>query len=54
MNKTAFEANNQRLLSCELDMLLCTTIIERKVDVPNANTLIVDDSHRYGLASFIS
>ncbi|ABS61591.1 DEAD/DEAH box helicase [Fervidobacterium nodosum] len=32
------------------DVLLCTTIVENGVDVPNANTLIVDDAHRYGLA----
>jgi len=34
----------------ELDVLICTTIIESGVDIPNANTLIVEDSHRYGLA----
>ncbi|PLV60179.1 transcription-repair coupling factor [Thermotoga sp. KOL6] len=34
----------------EIDVLLCTTIIENGVDIPNANTLIVDDAHRYGLA----
>jgi len=32
------------------DVLLCTTIVENGVDVPNANTLIVDDAHRYGLS----
>ncbi len=32
-----------------LDLLLCTTIVENGIDVPNANTLIVDDAHRYGL-----
>jgi transcription-repair coupling factor (superfamily II helicase) len=32
------------------DVLLCTTIVENGVDVPDANTLIVDDAHRYGLA----
>ena len=34
----------------KLDVLICTTIIESGVDIPNANTLIVEDSHRYGLA----
>ena len=33
-----------------IDVLLCTTIIENGVDIPNANTLIVDDAHRYGLS----
>ncbi|HOP38064.1 transcription-repair coupling factor [Mesotoga prima] len=50
MNKTAFERTIRDFYLGELDMLLCTTIIESGVDVPNANTLIVDDSHRYGLA----
>ncbi len=34
----------------EVDMIVCTSIIENGVDVPTANTLIVDDSYRYGLA----
>jgi len=50
MNKTAFERTIRSFYTGRLDVLLCTTIIESGVDVPNANTLIVDDSHRYGLA----
>jgi transcription-repair coupling factor (superfamily II helicase) len=34
----------------EFDVLLCTTIVESGVDIPNANTLIMDDANRYGLA----
>ena len=33
----------------EYDILLCTTIIESGLDIPNANTLIVDDATNYGL-----
>ena len=33
----------------EYDVLLCTTIIESGLDIPNANTLIVDDAANYGL-----
>ena len=33
----------------EFDVLLCTTIIESGLDIPNANTLIVDDATNYGL-----
>jgi transcription-repair coupling factor (superfamily II helicase) len=32
------------------DVLVCTTIIESGLDVPNANTLIIEDSTHYGLA----
>jgi transcription-repair coupling factor (superfamily II helicase) len=32
------------------DMLVCTTIIESGLDVPNANTIIIDDATNYGLA----
>jgi len=32
------------------DVLVCTTIIESGIDIPNVNTLIVDDAERYGLA----
>ncbi|MDD3236552.1 MAG: transcription-repair coupling factor [Candidatus Gastranaerophilales bacterium] len=32
------------------DVLLCTTIIESGLDIPNANTIIIHDSDRFGLA----
>ncbi|AKI98373.1 transcription-repair coupling factor [Kosmotoga pacifica] len=50
MGKRKFEKIIGDFYSGDLDMLLCTTIIESGVDIPNANTLIVDDSQRYGLA----
>jgi transcription-repair coupling factor (superfamily II helicase) len=34
----------------ELDVLVCTSIIESGIDIPRANTIVVTDSHRYGLA----
>ena len=34
----------------EFDVLVCTTIIESGLDIPNANTLIVNNAHRFGLA----
>ncbi len=36
--------------SGEYDVLLCTTIIENGIDVPGANTIIVQDAHRLGLS----
>ncbi len=38
------------MLDGEIDILVCTTLIESGIDVPNANTLIIDDAERYGLA----
>ena len=40
----------QRLLEREIDILVCTTIIETGVDVPNCNTLIIEDADRMGLS----
>ena len=40
----------RRLLEGEIDVLVCTTIIETGVDVPNVNTLIIEDSDALGLA----
>ncbi|MEA4912630.1 MAG: transcription-repair coupling factor, partial [Oscillospiraceae bacterium] len=40
----------RRLIAHETDVLVCTTIIETGVDVPNCNTLIVEDADRMGLS----
>jgi transcription-repair coupling factor (superfamily II helicase) len=40
----------QRLINGQIDILVCTTIIETGVDVPNCNTLIIEDSDKMGLA----
>ncbi len=40
----------RKMLEGAVDVLVCTTIIESGIDVPNANTLIIDDAERYGLA----
>lgn len=41
----------ERFVKQEIDVLLCTTIIENGLDISNANTLIVDDVNRLGLSA---
>ena len=40
----------RNMLDGEIDVLVCTTIIESGIDIPDANTLIVEDADRLGLA----
>jgi transcription-repair coupling factor (superfamily II helicase) len=40
----------QQLLNGEIDILVCTTLIETGIDVRNCNTLIIEDADRMGLA----
>ncbi|MBE6529617.1 MAG: transcription-repair coupling factor [Ruminococcaceae bacterium] len=50
MEKEELEKIWEEMLAGKIDILVCTTIIETGVDVPNANTLIVSNSHRLGLS----
>ena len=50
MDKETLEDIWEKMIRGEIDILVCTTIIETGVDVPNANTLIVDNAHRLGLS----
>ena len=40
----------RQMLEQEINVLVCTTIIETGVDIPNANTLIIENSDRMGLS----
>ncbi|GHV43891.1 transcription-repair-coupling factor [Bacteroidia bacterium] len=37
-------------INYEYDVLVCTTIVENGVDIPNANTMIINSAHRFGLS----
>ena len=50
MDKDTLERIWSDMITGEIDILVSTTIIETGVDVPNANTLIVDNAHRLGLS----
>lgn len=50
MDKLSLEEAMEAFIDKEFDVLLCTTIIETGIDIPNTNTLIVDMADRLGLA----
>jgi len=50
MDEHALEQVMIAFVNREVDVLLCTSIIESGLDIPNANTLIVDRSDTFGLA----
>jgi len=37
-------------INYDYDVLLSTTIVENGVDIPNANTIIINDAHKFGLS----
>ena len=39
-----------KFVNREIDIFLCTTIIESGIDIPNANTIFINDAQNYGLA----
>ena len=50
MEKEELEDVWQMLIRGEIDILVCTTIIETGVDLPSANTLIIENADRFGLS----
>ncbi len=50
MDKEELASVWQSLVAGETDILVCTTIIETGVDVPNANTLIIENADKMGLS----
>ena len=50
MNEEELSEVWRQLMDHEIDVLVCTTIIETGVDIPTANTLIIDHADRMGLS----
>ena len=50
MNEEQLGDVMQSMSNGEIQILVCTTIIETGIDIPNVNTLIIEDADRLGLA----
>ncbi len=50
MDEKTLEERMLHFLRGEADVLVCTSIIESGIDIPAANTLIVDRADHFGLA----
>lgn len=50
LQETELETEIFNFVNGESDVLLCTTIIESGIDMPNVNTLIIEDADHFGLA----
>lgn len=50
MSEVELEKIMRRFLDKEVDVLVATTIVESGIDVPNANTMIIDRADQFGLA----
>lgn len=50
MSESQLEQVIQRFWEKEIDVLVCTTIVETGLDISNANTLIVEDAQKLGLS----
>ena len=50
MTEGALEKVMTQFVAGQFDVLVCTTIIESGIDIPNCNTLIIEGADRFGLA----
>ena len=50
MDEKDLERVMQRFVERDIDLLVCTTIIESGLDIPSANTIIINRADRFGLA----
>ncbi|MCL2565235.1 MAG: transcription-repair coupling factor [Defluviitaleaceae bacterium] len=50
MSEKELESIMMDFINSDINVLVCTTIIETGLDIPNVNTIIIHDSDTYGLA----
>jgi transcription-repair coupling factor (superfamily II helicase) len=50
LSETSLEKVMFKFINREINVLVCTTIVESGLDIPSANTMIIDKAERFGLA----
>jgi transcription-repair coupling factor (superfamily II helicase) len=50
LNEKELEQVMSAFMNREFDILVCTTIIESGIDIPNANTMIISNAHNFGVS----
>ncbi len=50
MRETVLENSINKFINGDIDLLITTTIVESGLDIPRANTIIINDAHMFGLA----
>ncbi|MBE6127752.1 MAG: transcription-repair coupling factor [Erysipelotrichaceae bacterium] len=50
MDRSEIEDTMLKVTNHELDVLVCTTIVENGIDIPNVNTILIDNAQDFGLA----
>ena len=50
MNESELENAMIAFNNGEVDLMICTTIIESGLDIPKVNTIIIEDAHKFGLS----
>ncbi|MBQ9987326.1 MAG: transcription-repair coupling factor [Erysipelotrichales bacterium] len=50
MSREEIEEVMEKFMNNEFSILVCTTIIETGIDIPNANTILIEDADHFGLS----
>ena len=50
MDSKALERTLMEFIDRKIDVLVCTNIIETGLDIPNANTIIINNAHQFGMS----